>query len=191
VKRCFVGLRIDERAQRRLAEAQATLEQLGKTAARRLRLVPPENFHATLKFLGATADQQVPELTSALAAVARRFEPVEVLIEGFGAFPSPARPRVLFAALGAGRDWAASLAADVDAAAVELSFAREERPHVPHVTLARVEQAKPHGRLSDWLTEALHEPLGRVLTSHLVLFESKLGSDHARYAALCELPLGG
>ena len=51
----------------------------------------------------------------------------------------------------------------VEQACAAFNFPREDKPRVPHVTLARVEQARPHGPLSAWLTAASAARLGARL----------------------------
>lgn len=191
MKRCFVGMRVEAATVRRIVEVTAPLRRLSGSAARRIKLVPPENLHATITFLGATGDAQVADVAAALDAVAAGVPPTPVSLAGFGAFPSPARPRVLFAAAGDGREHLAEVAAAVAAAIAELGFAREERPHVPHVTVARVDQPRPNGPLSDWLAAASRDGLGGLVATHLVLFESRMQAPHSIYTSLAELALRG
>lgn len=190
MKRCFVGMPIDDEARSALAVAQAGLVRLPPWAARRLRPVPAGNFHATIKFLGATADAQVAELVAGLQEVARRLEPVEATLAGYDAFPNPARPRAVFATIAAGREHVIAIAESVEEAAVILGFPAEERARVPHVTIARVDQARPRGPLTSWLEQAPRAPLGRLLADRLILFESRRGPESSVYVPLAEIELG-
>jgi 2'-5' RNA ligase len=191
MKRCFVGFRIDAPARARLAELQAELRRLPPSAARRLKLEPAENLHATVRFLGPTGDAQVADVVAALAAAARGLTPREVVLQGFAAFPSSARPRVLFAAVSAGRELVSAAAAAADDAVEPLGFPREDRPFTPHVTIARADQPSPDGPLSAWLSAAPREALGHIVATSLVLFESHLGPSGSRHDVLAEVPLGG
>ena len=190
MKRCFIGMRIDALAKESLTAAQEELKKLQPGAARRLRPVPADNFHATIKFLGATADNELPGLVAALAQVASALSPTPATLEGFGAFPSVSRPRAIFAALGQGRGFLVDLTDRVELACAGLNFPKEERARVPHVTVARVEQARVRGPLTDWLHAAPVTLLGHVDTTTLVLYESQRGEPHSRYVPLAELTLG-
>jgi 2'-5' RNA ligase len=184
-------MRVEPATVRHIVEVTAPLRRLPGSAARRIKLVPAENLHATIKFLGATGDDQVADVTAALDAVAAVLPATPVLLAGFGAFPSPARPRIVFAGAGVGHEHLALVALSVEEAVAALGFPREERVHVPHVTVARVDQARPHGPLSDWLAQAPREGLGALVATHLVLFESRTGAPHSVYTSLAELPLRG
>ncbi len=173
-----------------LAELQRELRALPGSAARKLRPVRPENLHVTVKFLGATPDTQVGDVVEALTAVAARTTRPDAAVEGVGAFPSAERPRVLFAALGDGREAVAALCADVQRALEPLGFAAEGRAPHPHVTLARVQAAKPRGALTIWLDRTAARAYGPVASEALILFESHLTASGAVYRPLASVPLG-
>jgi len=191
MKRCFIALALPPETRERLARLAAGLKRLPRHAAQRLRPVAAANLHVTVKFLGPTADEQVGPVTDALRAVAAKHPLGHATLSGVGAFPSAARPRILFAALSHGHAEVAALAEAVEAAVEPLGFPREGRPHVPHVTLARVEGAKAHGPLTTWLETPPAEPFGPVDTTALVLFESALTPQGSIYTPLAQLPLGG
>jgi RNA 2',3'-cyclic 3'-phosphodiesterase len=192
MRRCFVGLRVDEGALSRLTALQRQLERLPREAAHKLRLTPRENFHATLQFIGEVTDTQLPALTAGLRQVAARAGRSErVTLAEVGAFPSPARPRAVFAGVRAGRDWVVELSGQVARACARAGVVdeaqREER--VPHVTLARVDGAQPSGPLTTWLEGAAAADLGGLRIDQLVLFESTPGEKGSRYTPLAELEL--
>jgi 2'-5' RNA ligase len=56
-KRCFVALPLDEALRGDLVEATMVLRQVDG-----LRVVPPENWHITLKFLGGVFDSQIEDV---------------------------------------------------------------------------------------------------------------------------------
>lgn len=142
--------------------------------------VAPESLHVTLRFLGApaapstdgapsTASARPPlpdeatcvrRITAALSRALADLAPWETVVEGLGAFPSLARPRVLWAGVrdaaveGRGhplRNLAASVDAALRAGSVDvpagagddgpeqpLGFPVRDRSFRPHVTLARL-----------------------------------------------------
>lgn len=190
MKRCFVAMAVAEATRNELALLQRSLSDLPRSAARRLRPVKPANMHVTIKFLGDTPDEQIPEVIAALAEVSARARVPGAVVEGTGAFPSPARPRVVFAALGSGRDAVTTLCVGVEDALAPLGITPAGREPTPHVTLARVEAAKPHGPLTRWLEETPPRCFGPVSDHALILFESQLTPAGAVYHLLAELPLG-
>ena len=93
MKRCFVGLRINDDARSRLEAVGDELRALPESAALRLRPVKALSLHLTLKFLGPTPDEQVPEIIAALGEIASGAGELAGEIRSLSAFPSPARPR--------------------------------------------------------------------------------------------------
>lgn len=100
------------------------------------RLVPPPNFHITVRFVGKVDPVAYDRL---LAALATRplVEPFRMRLGGLGAFPNPRRATVVW--VGVEADPALDdLAMIVEDAVVSAGFDPEERPFVPHLTVARV-----------------------------------------------------
>jgi 2'-5' RNA ligase len=95
-------------------------------------------FHMTLAFLGNVPNDDVEVLQRVVASSVCRFEPLDLRIGGLGAFPSPRRPRVLWAGLTAQEPESLRDLRESVIAATSLGGHRvdEERFH-PHVTLGR------------------------------------------------------
>src|SRR5580658_5118989 len=80
---------------------------LGRELARLQTLLAPEvpgcrwaeslPFHTTLVFLGDVRNRDRDQLCESIDAAVALFEPFELCVEGLGAFPSVARPRVIWA----------------------------------------------------------------------------------------------
>jgi len=162
----------------------------------------PENLHVTLKFLGNVARDRLERLAPRLAEVAAGRSPFTITCAGVGAFPSLARPRVLWA--GADARPLAALATDVDQACAAEGFVAETRPFHAHCTLGRVrvpgggrgQRDGPRQATADLV--ALHAHLGAERAplfgvspaSALVLFRSDTSASGARYTALATFPFG-
>ena len=151
--------------------------------------VPPENFHITLKFLGAIEEARVAAVVEALQVAIAGHRAFTLEIRGLGAFPSPTRPRVLWAGVDEGRAALARLGAAVEDGMAGLGFEREERPFAPHVTLARVREPRRAPALAGALAEAATQPFGKPGIDHVALMRSHLSPRGARYTALTSMPL--
>ncbi|MBK7877517.1 MAG: 2'-5' RNA ligase family protein [Planctomycetes bacterium] len=136
----------------------------------RWRMVPAEDLHLTLVFLGAIPLEGrggvpgggIGELAASIARRTRGLQPVTVELDRFGAFPSGpagaglARARVLWVGRSVPEPRLHALYAACHAAAVEVGHAVEPLvgldAWVPHVTLARpadrAPQAVPAGFLA-------------------------------------------
>jgi 2'-5' RNA ligase len=185
--RTFVAVLLSDEVRAALAGAIGHL----RSRAREVAWVAPENLHVTLKFLGAVDEERLPAVGQALAAVAAAARGFELVIAGLGAFPTPTRPRVLWAGIDAGADALASLARAVEGALAGLGFPREERPFVGHVTLGRVREPRRDPGLARALAAAADRAFGRTAVDRLTLMRSDLGPRGARYTPLGSWPLGG
>jgi len=167
----------------RLAAAVERLQPLAPGVA----WVARDNVHLTLKFLGNVETARLAEIERALAAAAAARSAFDLEVDGLGAFPTPMRPRVLWAGVAAGGAEAATLAAGVEDALAALGVPRETRPFAAHVTLGRVREPRANPRLAGAL-EA-RAPFGRQRVSRVSLMRSELSPRGARYTELAGLRL--
>ncbi|MEW5989800.1 MAG: RNA 2',3'-cyclic phosphodiesterase [Chloroflexota bacterium] len=189
VPRLFVAVPIppDVGAQvgRVLAEARAELGDEG----RRIRWVQLEGLHVTLRFLGPTPADRVPDVAAALERAVTGEAPFEVRLAGAGAFPAAARPRALWLGIRSGADALGRLAEALDAELRAAGWGVEARPFRPHLTIARTDGARA-GSAAAMALEAAASTLDAGFTATaVVLYRSHLGSGPARYEVLREAPL--
>ena len=96
-------------------------------------------FTSTLAFLGDVRNRDLNEICQAVAAAAEPFEPFELQLEGLGAFPSLARPRVLWAGVTApDLKPLLDLREAVVARRREAGYRPDDQRFHPHVTLGRI-----------------------------------------------------
>lgn len=188
--RIFAAVNLSVASVRALAKLQHTLKDaLGTPPPVRMGWVPPPNIHATVKFYGNLFEAQLPALVDAAREAAQGVRPFALVARGLGAFPSPARPRVLWVGLRDGADALAALRDRLEETSEALGFERAPRPFHPHVTLARV--SKGAADLSALVAEHA-EADGLVSTvEELVLYESRLHRTGAEYVARARIPLVG
>jgi RNA 2',3'-cyclic 3'-phosphodiesterase len=155
---------------------------------RALKTVDPDNLHLTLKFLGQTDVDLVPEVRALMERAAQSSAPCELSVTGLGAFPNAQRPNVIWAGLQRA-DTLTSLAAELEAGLEPHGFPRENRPFVPHLTLARV-KFRPPESLHDLLSQHAKTLFGRAKIDQVEFIRSELGPDGSRYTVLASAPLG-
>lgn len=146
-----------------------------------LRWAASEQWHLTLAFLPDVADRHLDELEERLTRAAARRGPLPMRIAGAGAFPDPARARVLYAAVEAAdvstRGELTRLAVGARAAATKSGAVVDGARFHPHVTLARL--ARP-AEVTRWL-RVLDSYRGPPWTAaEIVLIESHLGEGPHR-----------
>jgi 2'-5' RNA ligase len=151
-----------------------------RSAFPQARWTPEGNQHVTLKFLGATAPEQLPEVAGVCTSVAESHGPAQVRLGALGAFPSMRRARVLWIAIEDPDSLLTQLAADLDRGFSALGFAAEERAYTPHLTLARLKSPAPvHGAEFPGVAE-----LDPIEVDHMTLYRSRVSSKGAVYEAL-------
>ena len=185
--RTFVAVHLDPSTRAALATASAELR--AHAGELPIAWVAPENFHVTVKFLGGIDEGRVPAVIDALRAAAAGRRAFDVEIRALGAFPSPTRPRVLWAGVAEGGEPLGALAAAVEDALAPLGFEREARAFAAHVTLARVREPRRAPALAAALGAAASRRFGRVTIDHIALMRSDLSPRGARYTPLSTVPL--
>ena len=95
-----------------------------------LKPVDPDNLHATLKFLGNTSVDLVPQVASLLEKAAAGRPPCVLTVQGLGVFPHLQRPNVVWGGL-EGAQGLCELAAELETGLEQFGFAREDRPFAP------------------------------------------------------------
>jgi len=147
------------------------------------RVVPPPNWHVTLRFLGWTTELQ-RDLVLMHLAEALDASPFRLRLQGLGAFPKPRKATVLWMGVSAG-ERLDPLAAASEEAAVAAGFVPEDRPYHAHLTLARI---RPPEDLRG-LVEAFDACEIPFSVDAVTLYESHVAAGGARYEAIDRLPL--
>lgn len=142
------------------------------------RWVDEDSLHLTLRFLGDVSGATIRDTVTALARI--RMEPFEVQLGGIGFFPPRGEAEVLW--LGVDRSAPLEhLRKLVDTCSTRLGIEPDRRRWVPHVTLARLDDA-PIGRLQAFAADhALYRPAPFRVES-FTLFSSQTLPTGAVYA---------
>ena len=182
--RAFVALDIpDPTVLDALVAMQAQLADTGAD----LRLVERQNLHFTVRFLGDITEAQAAEAGSRLRDL--RLSGAEVEVKGVGAFPNVLRPSVLWVGVAPEHEGLVAPIAQSVIGVLQGIGQRDDRPFIPHATLAR---AKP-GRNSQALTEVLRtsseRSFGTVRLSAIKLKSSTLTPRGPVYSDVGEYAL--
>ncbi len=143
------------------------------------RLTSREKIHLTLKFLGEVAEEDLARVKRTLAPIRGRYEPFEISVSGFGAFPSERQARILWSGIEEGTGPLRAIAHDVEELLEPLGFGRETRPYVPHLTLGRTRDRRAKVEVASVAPPAL-----RFTVSGVELVESAPGAGGVTYSIL-------
>jgi len=99
-----------------------------------VKWVEQSNLHLTLQFLGNLDNSRMESLLRDAALSAKELSPFFIQFKGVGAFPNPARARILWTGVGKGSSELSELAASLSRSIGET----QDKPFFAHLTLGRV-----------------------------------------------------
>jgi 2'-5' RNA ligase len=184
--RTFIAIELDEALKRSLVRVLDSLPR-----SRDVRWVRETQLHITLRFLGAIEGSRVQDVVAIMTEASAAIAPFPVRLAGLGCFPSPRRPRVLWAGIEDPGDRAASWVALVEPRLRAAGFEGENRPFSPHVTLGRSQSPAGSDRLRRALDQTPKPQTAEMLVREVVLFESRLLPGGAQYTPLARTRLTG
>ena len=170
-------------------ELAAAIERL-RPVSRDVAWVNPGNIHLTVKFLGNVARDRIDPIVAALTGALGEAGAFDATIRGLGAFPSLARPRVIWAGVTEGAGAMVEAARRVDEALAAVGFPREARPFSPHATLGRVRRPGANPTLASALRAEESSEFGRIHVAGVRLMRSELSPRGAHYTELATVALG-
>jgi len=178
-KRLFVSIDLDG-----LAKAIAAVQDRFEGASG-LNFVDPAQAHVTLKFLGDTDPDRLPELTDELTAAVEEsgVAPFEARFGGLGAFPSEEYITVVWVGVREGGPAMTALHEAIEDRTVAMGFDPEDHEFTPHVTVARMDHAGGKEQVQTVLRET-DPTVGTLDVSEVRLTESVLTDDGPEYSTL-------
>ncbi|MBB6647878.1 RNA 2',3'-cyclic phosphodiesterase [Halobellus ruber] len=177
--RLFVSIDLPDRLADAVADAQDRFAD-----AEGLRFVDPKDAHLTLFFLGDTDPERVAEIESALerAVDAADTGPFELRVGGFGVFPALDYISVVWAGVreGAGIAETTRLNGLIERELADLGFEGDDHEFTPHITLARMNDARGKDLVQRVVREA-DPDLGSFQVDEIRLTESTLTNEGPVY----------
>jgi len=182
--RLFVSADLDDPDA--VADAQARLPD-----AASLRPVDPAGAHVTLKFLGEVDTDRLDPLEAALVTAVddAGVSPFHMVVGGFGVFPSLDYISVVWAGVREGSPELTRLHEVIERETTALGFDPEDHEFTPHVTLARMDDARGKEAVQRVVREDDPTVDGYDVTE-VRLTESQLTDDGPVYETVVRFPLG-
>ena len=184
--RLFIAINFTVKDRRRMYSAARALRE----AELPVKWVDPEQLHMTLKFLGEVRPERVGDVQAAVARVAAKTAPFEMVLTGAGAFPTMRRPKVVWLGADASPELRC-LKHDMEWELAPQGFEREVRAFHPHVTVGRATKEARAGDFRGF--EALVDAMDferQITVRNVDLMESFLSSKGPRYEKLLGAKLG-
>jgi RNA 2',3'-cyclic 3'-phosphodiesterase len=174
--RIFIAIDLPDKIRHEIAELQRDLKPVSTS----VRWVAPESIHLTLKFLGETAEDRIPEIDGALLGLT--WKPFTVTVRGIGFFPGNRSPRVFWAGMEASS--MQELAQQIDTRMENLGFEKEKRAFRPHITIARARDTRIDNSLVSAAEKYENHDFGSFNVDRFYLFQSTLKQSGGVYNRL-------
>ena len=182
--RTFIAIDIeDAEIVNKLVEIQRVL----KNTNAHLKLVEPENFHLTLKFLGEISTSDVEPISNIIRMVSEKYSCFTISLEGIGAFPTINKPRVIWVGIGEGASMLQRIASDINQLLRSIQIYGDDKAFHPHITLARVKRF--NRELIRAIQQIANIAIGLVKVKSIRLKKSTLTSQGPIYTTLFEASL--
>lgn len=166
----------------------ARASEVGRDA----RWVSTDTLHLTVRFLGDTEPDLVPDVGLAVLDAAQRVRPFRVELAGAGAFPDGRHPRTLWLGVDRGNDGLMRVVDALEAPLDALGWPPDPRARRPHLTVARTDATR--GDVSHAIADALARAATGWRTgfevTEVTLFRSHLGGGPPRHEPIVVAPLG-
>ena len=183
--RLFVAVDLPETLSEDIRAAQARFD-----GAAGLRFTDPEQAHVTIQFLGEVDSETREPIESALEAAVSGDDiaPFEASVGGFGVFPSLEYISVVWTGIRQGAGELTRLNAIVEEHLAPLGFEGDDHAFTPHVTLARMDDARGKETVQRVVRE--EDPtVGTFEVRELLLKKSELSPEGPDYSTLARFPL--
>jgi len=150
--------------------------------SRGFKMVRPENYHITLKFLGDVDEREIPAVKDVMEEAVAGLDPFDITLAGYGGLPRIERPRVVYINV---EDAEGRLARIAGVLNEKLShFRKEKKTYVPHVTFIRVQRPAAWHGLAQRLQGLLDRTFGVHRVECIDLVASELKPSGAEYHML-------
>ncbi|MBI4684821.1 MAG: RNA 2',3'-cyclic phosphodiesterase [Nitrospirae bacterium] len=183
--RCFIAVELSDDI-RNVIDLHIT--RLRETRAD-IKWVQAKNLHLTLKFLGKTSDELIPEIQKRLCSIAGKHENFFLNLYGAGVFPNIKNPRVVWLGLQDSEE-IVRIQRDIDESMAGLGFEKEGRGFSPHLTIGRVRSLKNIDMVIKELATLDKTDFGKIEVKNIALMKSELKQGGAEYFRLCEIKVG-
>lgn len=175
--RTFLAINLNAGLKQALGKIIRTLAAGGAD----VKWVEEQNLHLTLKFLGDTDQELLPDITSAVQQNLKAFHPFELILAGTGVFPPRGNPRVIWVGVKGDLNNLFELQRKTETALAGLGFAPENRKFSPHLTIGRIRSNRGVSRLPDLPAELAAGGIGRFTAESVDLMESRLSPQGPTY----------
>ena len=185
--RVFIAINLPENTKEKLLNEQEKWSELPARWARK------DNVHVTLVFLGYVSDQDLIEICKTTEEVAVKHQPFSVNLTNICYAPPKKIPPSMVWATGEGGELLGGLQKDLENALLNSGGtfqSQENRPYIPHITLARIRKWEWRRIEPDERIEVDEDISLNFEVNSIEVMESKLKKGGPEYIVLESAQLG-
>ena len=187
VVRLFICITLPEFIKKDLGTVQSGLKKNRVKAS----WPRPDAMHLTLRFLGPVKRARIDPLSRTLSRIGPQTRPFKLRAAGIGIFPSNHRARVIWAGVGGQTHILGTLVSQInEALEADQKIKPEEKPFLPHLTLARFRQPPDRDQLAGWLASFRQFSSPFFTVRRFCLMKSRLLASGARHEPILSVDLG-
>jgi len=184
-KRLFVGVKIKPASQ--LNSAYQKLQS--KLKDDRIKWVESDNFHLTLKFLGETNEQLLPEIFSELENMLTNFNSFKINIKGIGRFYRKKHSKVIWFGIDDPQNQLYLIAEKLNKNLKPFGFKPEQKTFKAHLTVGRVKYIQNEHVLNDFIDTYSNHVFQEIIVDEVILYERVLKIGGSVYNSLNKVKL--
>lgn len=154
----------------------------------RIRWIPVENMHLTLKFFGDTPGKQLPAIVQALRQAVANQPPFTLVLNRTGIFGSSHSPRVIWLGFEESPE-IHQLKKNVVTELEGAGIYEDRQNFVPHLTIARIKKLNNKAFFQKVLDKYKDRFYQEIVCDKLILYESILEPTGANYKVIDAFPL--
>jgi 2'-5' RNA ligase len=179
--RAFIAIELKDTTS--LEELHRDLSNVGSG----LKPVDLGSVHVTLKFLGDVDEALVPKIEDAMVRSVIGTAPFQFRLRGVGAFPPRGPSKVIWVGM-EGAEQMGVIASSLEHFLEPIGFVREDRPFLPHLTLARVKFPSAGFAAQQLAERHRSDDFGTRVASSIKLKKSVLTRYGPEYSTVLDVP---
>jgi 2'-5' RNA ligase len=159
-------------------------------AGEKIKWVTADLMHLTLKFLGDTPEDAIPQIINSVDTPFRRIPVMTLHLSSVGLFKNLHNPRVIWIGIMpcAPLEQAVQILGNT---LVSFGYPADPVEFVPHLTLGRMKEIKQMENLVRFMEKYKKESFGTANAGEIIYYESVLNPEGPVYNPLAHFPLLG
>ena len=159
-----------------------------KLQGEKIKWIPSDQLHLTLKFLGDTPENTIPGIISALSGLLGKIPVMTLQLYSVGLFKNLNNPRIIWIGIQPCPPLHRAVKI-LNERILPFGFAADETDFVPHLTIGRVKEIKQKEKLGKLIEKYQQESFGTVSITEILFYESILKPEGPVYLPLKRFPL--